>query len=128
MKKIILIAWLLASAAVAAPRGFANADIAGGWSVEFSGGDVQSEADMQMFVKQDDSRLTGYVVWNASANDFPLKGTITDDHFVIVWSSRVNATVTEITFKGTVKGDEIYGTAEIPGRETGELYAKRTGR
>jgi hypothetical protein len=127
MKRGRFLACFLVCVLVAAPRVLAHADIAGEWAIELSGGDVQNEADMKMYVKQDDSRLTGYLDWNASATSFPLKGTITDDRFVIVWSSRVNGVDTEITFKGTVSGDDINGTVDIPQRLQGVLYARRVG-
>jgi hypothetical protein len=119
MKRGRFLACFLVCVLVAAPRVLAHADIAGEWAIELSGGDVQNEAD--------DSRLTGYLDWNASATSFPLKGTITDDRFVIVWSSRVNGVDTEITFKGTVSGDDINGTVDIPQRLQGVLYARRVG-
>jgi hypothetical protein len=128
MKKITFLAWLLVGGVVASPRVLALADIAGEWAVDFSGGDVRGEADMRMYVKQDGSRLSGYIDWNASADSFPLKGTITDDGFVIVWTSSVNGVFEEISFKGTVKGEEITGTVEIAGRKRAELYATRVGR
>lgn len=106
----------------------AHADISGQWSVEFSAGDVQNEADMQMYISQSDSRLTGHIEWNASASDFPLKGTIADDQFQIVWTTRVNGVISDITFRGVIKGEELSGAVEIPGHQTGELYARRVGR
>ena len=107
---------------------FAAADIQGDWSVEFSTGDVDNEADMHMYIKPDGDRLTGYIEWIGSATDFPLKGTLDDDSFQIVWSTNVNGRMTDITFRGTVKGDEISGTVEIPGHDQGTLYAHRIGR
>jgi hypothetical protein len=127
MTKITL-ACLLVIGVIAAQRVLAAADLAGDWAIEFSSADVQSEADMHMYVKQDDSRLSGYIDWNSSADTFPFKGTITDDRFVIVWSSSVNGVMSEIKFTGTVKGDELTGTVEIAGRKPGELSGTRYGR
>jgi hypothetical protein len=106
----------------------ATADIEGDWSVQFSAGDVDNEADMHMYIKQDGSRLTGYIDWTGSATDFPLKGTLADDSFEIVWSTNVNGRMSDITFRGAAKGDEISGTVEIPGHDMGELHAHRVGR
>ena len=129
MRKISRRALLLLSCCLFARTTVAAAaDIAGEWSVEFTTGDVDSEADMRMYIKQDDSRLTCYIEWTGSATDFPLKSTLADDRFQIVWSTNVNGRMSDITFRGTAKGDEISGTVEIPGHDTGELYAHRTGR
>lgn len=119
---------LLCGCLFARTRVSAAADIEGAWSVEFSTGDVDNEADMYMYIKQDGSRLTGYIEWTGSATDFPLKGTLADDNFQIVWSTNVNGRMSDITFRGSAQGDEIRGTVEIPGHNTGELYAHRTGR
>lgn len=127
MKKIgcllLLLGWVFARAPLAA-----TADIAGEWNIEFSVGSVHNEDDMRMYISQSDTRLTGHIEWNSSASDYPLKGTITDDRFQIVWTTSVNGVMSDITFRGTVTGEEINGTAEIPGRGTGELYARRIGR
>jgi hypothetical protein len=120
---LLLVGGVFARAPLAAP-----ADVEGEWSVEFSAGAVHNEDDMQMYIHQEGSRLTGHIEWNSSATDYAVKGTITDDQVQIIWSTSVNGVLSEITFRGTVKGEEINGTAEIPGRETGELYARRTGR
>ncbi|HEX4346240.1 MAG TPA: hypothetical protein VHZ73_01640, partial [Vicinamibacterales bacterium] len=116
MKKISRRALLLlCGCLLARTRVSAAADIEGEWSVEFSTGDVESEADTHMYIKQDGSRLTGYIEWTGSATDFPLKGTLADDSLQIVWSTNVNGRMSDITFRGTAKGDEISGTVEVPG-------------
>jgi len=111
-------------ALAAAPRVLAHADMAGEWAVEFDGGALKSPEDMKMIVVQDDSRLSGRMDW--SAGEFPIKGTINDDKFTITWTTRVNGVMTEITFTGTVKGEEINGNVQIAKSAPFDLYARRT--
>jgi hypothetical protein len=106
----------------------APADIQGEWAIEFDAGSVHNEDDMQMYVIQEGARLTGHIEWNSSATDYPIKGTITDDQFEIVWTTSVNGVISQITFKGTIKGEELNGTAVIPERGEGDFYARRTGK
>jgi hypothetical protein len=129
MRKIgrVALLLLLASPLARSPLA-ATADIQGQWTVEFSTGDgVHNEDDMQMYVSQDGSRLTGHIEWNSSATDYPLKGTITDDRFEILWSTSVNGVISEIRFRGAIKGEELNGTVEIAGHEPGDMYARRIG-
>ena len=129
MRKLGALGLLLLLGCVFAPaRLHADADIQGEWTVEFSAGAIHNEDDMEMYVNQDGTRLTGHIDWNSSATDYPIKGTIAGDAFQIVWTTSVNGVVSDITFRGTVKGDEINGTVEIPGHESGELYARRISR
>jgi len=124
MKTITFLALILLSAVVAAPRVLAHADMAGEWLVEFSGGAFNSPDDMKMIVVQDDSRLSGRMDW--SAGEFPIKGTINDDTFTVTWTTRVNGIMTEITFTGAVKGEEINGKVQIGKDAPFDLYARRT--
>jgi hypothetical protein len=104
----------------------AEADMAGGWSVEFAlpwGG----TAGYPMWVVQDGPRLTGRVTM-PGVGEYPLKGSITDDRFRIVWQNNIDGEWADIVFAGTVKGDVLSGTAKIGKYNEGELYGRRTER
>ena len=104
----------------------AEADMAGGWAVEFSlpwGG----SATYPMWVNQDGAKLTGRVTFPGVA-EYQIKGTIKDDRFSIVWQTVVDGEFLDVTFAGRVSGDEINGTAKIGMYPERELYARRTER
>jgi hypothetical protein len=104
--------------------GFAAADMAGGWAVEWMlpwGG----SAEYPMWVIQDGSRLTGRVTFPGVA-EYPLKGTIEEDRFRIVWQNPVDGEWVEVIFAGTVKGDVLSGTAKIGKWPEGDLSGRRT--
>jgi hypothetical protein len=106
--------------------GFAEADIAGGWAVEFAlpwGG----RADYPMWVVQNESRLSGRVTFPGVA-EYPLKGTIEADQFSIVWQNPIDGEWVDVIFTGTVKGDAISGTAKIGKWPEGDLNGRRTDR
>ena len=111
---------------VVGPASAAAADIAGGWAVEFSlpwGG----SASYPMWVNQDGSKLTGRVTFPGVA-EYPIKGTIKEDRFTVVWQTVVDGEFLDVTFAGRVSGDEISGTAKIGSYSERELYARRTER
>jgi hypothetical protein len=102
----------------------AEADMAGGWVVEFSlpwGG----SASYPMWVNQDGTKLTGRVTFPGVA-EYQLKGTIKEDRFSIVWQTVVDGEFLDMIFTGRVSGDEITGTAKIGMYPERELYARRT--
>jgi hypothetical protein len=104
----------------------AEADIAGGWAVEFSlpwGG----SASYPMWVNQDGTRLSGRVTIPGVAES-QLRGTITEDRFTILWQTVVDDELADITFSGRVAGDEISGSAKIGKYAERELYGRRTER
>ena len=111
---------------VVGPASAAAADIAGGWAVEFSlpwGG----SASYPMWVNQDGTKLTGRVTFPGVA-EYPIKGTIKEDRFTVVWQTVVDGEFLDVTFAGRVSGDEISGTAKIGSYPERELYARRTER
>lgn len=121
--RLSIIVLCLTSALAAAA---AEADIAGGWMVEFAlpwGG----TANYPMWVIQEGSRLTGRVTF-PGVGEYPLKGTIEDDRFRIVWQTNVDGDWTDIVFVGTIKGETISGSARIGKYAEGELYGRRTER
>lgn len=104
----------------------ADADMAGGWAVEFSlpwGG----SASYPMWVNQDGTKLSGRVTFPGVA-EYQLKGSIKEDRFTIVWQTVVDGEFLDVTFAGRVSGDEITGTAKIGMYPERELYARRTER
>jgi hypothetical protein len=104
----------------------AEADMAGGWSVEFSlpwGG----RAAYPMWVNQDGTKLSGRVTFPGVA-EYQIKGTIKEDRFTIVWQTVVDGEFLDVIFTGRVSGDEINGTAKIGMYPERELYARRTER
>jgi hypothetical protein len=121
------VAALALIAGVAASTAFAaEADMAGGWTVEFSlpwGG----SASYPMWVNQDGTKLSGRVTFPGVA-EYQIKGTIKEDRFTIVWQTIVDGEFLDITFAGRVAGDEINGTAKIGKYPERELYARRTDR
>jgi hypothetical protein len=124
----LLAVFLLAVAAVRPEpaQALAEADIAGGWAVEWMlpwGG----TAEYPMWVIQDGSRLTGRVTFPGVA-EYPLKGTIEEDRFRIVWQNPIDGEWVEVVFAGTVKGDVFSGTAKIGKWPEGDLSGRRTER
>ena len=104
----------------------ADADMAGGWVVEFSlpwGG----SASYPMWVNQDGPKLSGRVTFPGVA-EYQIKGTIKEDRFSIVWQTVVDGEFLDVIFTGRVSGDEINGTAKIGMYLERELYARRTER
>jgi hypothetical protein len=104
----------------------AEADMAGGWAVEFSlpwGG----SAAYPMWVNQDGTKLSGRVTFPGVA-EYQIKGTIKEDRFSIVWQTVVDGEFLDVIFIGRVSGDEINGTAKIGTYPERALYARRTER
>jgi hypothetical protein len=119
---VLMLAALVAGRAASA----AEADMAGGWTVEFSlpwGG----SASYPMWLNQDGARLSGRVTIPGVA-EYQLKGTVKDDRFTMFWQTVVDDEFVDITFAGRVAGDEISGTAKIGKYPERELYARRTER
>ena len=122
-----IVAALALITVVAACTAFAaEADMAGGWAVEFSlpwGG----SASYPMWVNQEGTKLSGRVTFPGVA-EYQIKGTIKEDRFTIVWQTIVDGEFLDITFAGRVAGDEINGSARIGKYPERELYARRTER
>ena len=117
------LAWIVLAVGIASA---AEADMAGGWAVEFSlpwGG----SASYPMWVTQDGTRLSGRVTFPGVA-EYQIKGTIKEDRFTLVWQTVVDGEFLDVTFAGRVSGDEINGTAKIGTYPERELYARRTER
>ena len=104
----------------------AEADMAGGWSVEFGLPWGGSET-MPMWVNQDGTKLSGRLTV-IGAREYQLKGTIEEDRFTITWETLLEGEFVKVTFAGRVKGDELSGTAKIGEFNPRELYGRRTER
>src|SRR4051794_12951209 len=78
----------------------AQIDVAGEWTVTFTG--PQGPAEYMMYVTQEGTRLTGRMT--SPSGEFPLRGTTEDSRFRIVWSLPDSGRMLEITFVGTVQG------------------------
>jgi len=126
LSRRIVVALALIAVGAACTAFAAEADMAGGWTVEFSlpwGG----SGSYPMWVNQDGSKLSGRVTFPGVA-EYQIKGTINEDRFTIVWQTVVDGEFLDITFAGRVVGDEINGTAKIGKYPERELYARRTER
>jgi hypothetical protein len=115
----LVVAVMLSSALV-----LAQIDVAGEWSVTFTG--PQGPAEYTMFVTQEGTRLTGRMT--SPSGEFPLRGTTEESGFRIVWSLPDGGRMLEITFVGTVQGDMLSGTARIANSGEGPVTGQRIGR
>ena len=124
----LLIAALLAALASsrASARVAAEADMAGGWTVEF-GLPWGGSAEYPMWIVQNGTRLTGRVTI-IGAREYQLKGTIEDDRFTIVWQTVLEGEFVDVTFAGRITGEELAGSAKIGQYAARELYGRRTER
>jgi hypothetical protein len=102
----------------------AQADVSGEWAVAFA--TPQGPAEFTMYVNQAGPRLTGRLT--SDAGEFPLRGTVDGSQFTIVWSLPDQGRLVEVTFKGTVTGDHLAGTARLGTAGEGAMSAERTGR
>ncbi len=116
---LVLAALILAGITV-----FAQADMAGEWTVEF--GTPRGPQEFTMYVSQEGSRLTGRLT--SDAGEFPLRGSVTDAEFTITWSIPDGGQILQITFTGKVEGDSLSGSAKLGTRGSGPLSGKRIGR
>jgi hypothetical protein len=114
---------LLLVVSIAAPA-TAQADLAGEWAVTFS--TPQGPAEFTMYVNQEGLRLSGRLT--SDAGEFPLRGTVDGNRFTITWSLPDQGRLVEITFKGTINGEQLAGTAKLGTAGEGPLSAERTGR
>jgi hypothetical protein len=118
----VLLTAIVATAALHA----VDADMAGGWVVEFSlpwGG----TASYPMWVNQEGTRLSGRVTIPGVAES-QLRGTIKEDRFTLLWQTVVDGELADVTFSGRVAGDEIDGSAKIGKYAERELHGRRTER
>jgi hypothetical protein len=102
----------------------AQLDVAGEWNVTFTG--PQGPADYTMYVAQEGTRLTGRMT--SPSGEFPLRGTVEESRFRIVWSLPDRGRILEITFVGTIQGDRLSGTARIANAGEGPVSGERIGR
>jgi hypothetical protein len=115
---------LLAVAALLPAMALAQIDVAGEWNVTFTG--PQGPAEYTMYVTQEGTRLTGRMT--SPSGEFPLRGTVEEGRFRIVWSLPDNGRMLEITFVGSVQGETLSGTARIANAGEGPVSGERVGR
>jgi hypothetical protein len=115
---------LLVAAVLLPTMALAQIDVAGEWNVTFTG--PQGPAEYTMYVNQEGTRLTGRLT--SPSGEFPLRGTVEESRFRIVWSLPDNGCLLEITFVGTVQGETLSGTARIANAGEGPVSGERIGR
>jgi hypothetical protein len=116
MMALLLFVW---TAAAAAP-----ADVAGNWRVEFVV--PTGEMAVNMTINQNGSKLSGRVV--NEDGEFPLEGSVNDNHVTVTWVVPEQGSRMAITMKGTVDGEYISGTARLGNVGEGSLSARRVSR
>jgi len=95
--------------------------VSGVWDLIWQG--QQGPRTLEMTVEQDGEQLSGKVV-GPRGQSTAFSGTLEGDKIVFVISFRTQRGSLEITYRGTVDGDSMSGTAEIRG-ETKEWSAAR---
>lgn len=102
----------------------AELDLAGEWTVTFTG--PTGPAEYTMFATQEGNRIRGR--FTSASGEFPLRGTITGDKFEITWELPDNGRMLQIVFTGTVEGDTMTATAKIGKNGEGPVHGERVGR
>jgi hypothetical protein len=99
---------------ITAPLTFAaedTVDVSGAWSMTFQG--RQGPVTMAMNLEQDGTKLTG-ALSGRQGRQMPLKGKVKGDKINFKVAFQTQRGEFEITYKGTVEGDEMKGTAQLP--------------
>jgi opacity protein-like surface antigen len=112
---------VMVCAAIASAQA-AKVDLTGKWA--FS---VQTEAGSgtpAVTLKQDGEKLTGH--YSGQLGDVDVNGTVKGSDFSFGFSSDLQGTKLEVTYKGTiVNKDELKGSVSIAGLGEGTFTAKR---
>ena len=114
----------MAMVALACGSVFAQADVAGNWRVEFVV--PTGEVAVNMTIIQKGTTLSGRVI--NEDGEFPVKGQIVDDKITVEWTVPEQGEQMTITMNGTVRGEEINGTARLGNVGEGSLSARRVSR
>ena len=118
---VAVAAAVLVGAAAAWAQG-AKVDLTGKWA--FS---VQTEAGSgtpTVTLKQDGDKLTGH--YSGQLGDVDVAGTVKGNDFTFGFSSDLQGTKIDVTYKGTiVNKDELKGSLSIAGLGEGTFTAKR---
>lgn len=117
-------AWLACAviAGALAATLLAQANAAGEWRVNFVV--PTGTRSVNMVINQQRATLTGTVI--NEDGEFPLKGRVTDDQVIVVWSVPEAGKLMELTMKGKLSGDTITGTLQLGDVGEGPLSARRT--
>ena len=103
---------------------FAQADVAGNWRVEFVV--PTGEVAVNMTINQKGDALSGRVI--NEDGEFPVKGRIVEDQITIEWTVPEQGEQMTITMRGTVRGEDISGTARLGNVGEGSLSAHRMSK
>ena len=114
----------MAIVALACAPALAQADVAGNWRVEFVV--PTGEVAVNMTINQKGTTLSGRVI--NEDGEFPVKGQIVDDKITVEWTVPEQGEQMTITMNGTVRGEEISGTARLGNVGEGSLSARRLSR
>ena len=118
---VIALALCLAVPAMAAAED--SVDVTGNWSLTWQG--RQGPRTMDMKLAQEGGAVTGAIV-GPQGNEMPLTGTADGAAIEFTIEFKTQRGDFEITYKGTVEGDSMKGTAEVRGNQM-EWSAERKG-
>lgn len=96
---------------------------AGMWRVQFA--TPLGQTAVNMTINQSGRRLTGQVT--DEYGEYPITGEFVDGQVTVTWSVPEEGKMLQITMRGTLKGDDIVGTAQLGDVGEGPLGAHRTG-
>ncbi|HEY7288709.1 MAG TPA: hypothetical protein VH583_02645 [Vicinamibacterales bacterium] len=105
------------------PAAAQTAGPAGMWRVQFA--TPLGQRTVSMTINQSGNRLSGQVT--DEYGEYPIEGEFRDSRVTVKWSVSEEGKMLEIIMKGTLKGDEIVGTAALGDVGEGALVARRTG-
>ena len=108
-------------AVLAAPAG-QTPTLTGEWALQFT--TPRGHAEYTMYLMQEGPRVQGHLT--SEYGEIQLRCTLTGDQIKITWSEMENGKALDITLSGTVKGDEMSGTARLGTVGEGPFSADRT--
>jgi hypothetical protein len=121
---MLRVRFAMAMVALACVPVLAQVDVAGNWRVEFVV--PTGEVAVNMTINQKGTALSGRVI--NEDGEFPVRGQIVDDHITVEWTVPEKGEQMTITMNGTVRGEEISGTARLGNVGEGSLSARRVSR
>jgi hypothetical protein len=103
--------------------GSMQASLTGEWAVTVVA--PRGDIEYTMYLTHEGPRLTGY--FQSQYGEIPLKGTVNGDEVKISWTMMDGTKTIDVTMTGTLKGDQISGTARLGSIGDGAFRAERTG-